>query len=165
MLLKRKSVAEGTASFMSGRPASSIVSGRAMLLAVPVLALWSLASTAQAIPSCGACVPPAPGGGHPNVTGSCFACHAQPAPTPTAAPTPRPTPTPTAAPTPRPTPTPTAAPTPRPTPMPTAVPTPKPRHDDEHKSKARSSHDDERKAKSRSNESHDKKKSSRGHDD
>jgi outer membrane biosynthesis protein TonB len=134
---------------------------RASIVAAPLLVASLLPSSAFAIPSCGACVAPAPGGGHPSVSGSCYACHAQTNPTPT--PTPQPTATPTPKPTATPTPIPTTAPTSVPTPRPTVAPTPKPKHDDEHNS----SHSDKSKKKSDSKESKksDSKKSKSGHDD
>jgi hypothetical protein len=112
-------------SSMGGGKSSERKMMRTALLAVPFVALMSLANTAEAIPSCGACVQPTPAG-HKRISSgqSCFACHAQPAPTPT--PTPMPTPKPTPNPTPRPTPNPTPNPTPTPTPVPTSAPTPTP---------------------------------------
>jgi hypothetical protein len=118
---------------------------RASIVAAPLLVASLLPSSAFAIPSCGACVAPAPGGGHPSVSGSCYACHAQTNPTPTPQPTATPTPKPTATPTPIPTTTPTSVPTPRPT----VAPTPKPKHGDEHDS----SHSEKSKEKSDSKKS------------
>ncbi len=147
MTMKCNSVEEGAARCPSARRLPNLSLVPAVVLAVPVLALSLIATSAFAIPSCGSCVAPPPGGGHPSVSGSCFACHAQPAPTPA----------PTAAPTPRPTSTPTATPTPRPAPQPGPQPAPKHKDDDDHHAKSKSSHDDHQYAKSEPKKSEPKK--------
>lgn len=69
---------------------------RLVMLSLPLLTTAALINDAQAIPSCKACVAPAPSG-HVNVPAgtSCFTCHAQPTVTPTPVVTPKPVVTPT----------------------------------------------------------------------